>query len=281
VAVPCPDATASTGSPAPLSDTQVVFCLSTEQRPRLADAAVALELVETGSTPERVRIPVPAGEPTAVDLPTWRRIRPADFARACTALTGGTPSAGGTSAGGTSAGVTSAGVTSAGVTSGNRSTTEPTGGWLRSTVSVLLPLLFGALLTSGTSRRQRAAELAEVLRSRVRDLAEASREWVDDPSGSGRETLRDTRLHELRTCLDRVRAARRRWTLPPALADLRHGDGDLVAAFRGMNVLPPGEASRRREALDQGLKGLHEAGELVAQALEHPFRPHRQLRRTV
>ncbi len=240
------------------SDADVVFCLSPAQRPHLIDAAEALGLGR--ATPRPVRIVVPAGRELAVD--EWKRTRPADFQRTCAAL----------------------------VRASRTVVPVPSAG-LRSILSVLLPVVVGAVLTgvttmmltswkdAGTRRRS----LAGTLRSAVLAFHQATETYLGAWTGDGdptsaQESVR-TRRFELISAARRVADEYHRWQLPRDLQDLVSGDelGEgLAVGWHGANDRQRGERAVLVRA------ELHRVGttvERIAEALELPRRPRWTLRK--
>ncbi|RBQ16061.1 hypothetical protein DP939_32670 [Spongiactinospora rosea] len=106
------------------ADRLLVYCLAARQRADLAAAATTLGLVSPGSAPEEVRL---AGRP--LTLERWRTLRPGDFDRACRALAAADPDL--------------------------REPESP--GPLAAMLSVLIPVIAGALLTLATTEWRAAA----------------------------------------------------------------------------------------------------------------------------
>ncbi|MFI0416708.1 hypothetical protein [Spongiactinospora sp. 9N601] len=106
------------------ADRLLVYCLGARQRADLAAAATTLGLVSPGSAPDEVRL---AGRP--LTLERWRMVRPDDFDRACRALATAEPDM--------------------------RGPESP--GPLTAMLSVLIPVVAGALLTLATTEWRAAA----------------------------------------------------------------------------------------------------------------------------
>ena len=248
-------------------DVDVVYCLSRDQRARLVETAVILELAVAASPGPA---PVPAGRPRleataprgdAASLEDWRRDQGAAFTRACSALIGAdrVPQP--------------APVNSA----------EPP----KPSVSPLLSAALGALLSGifalsvgkvGAGRTQAAALRAakKNFDREAQALIEARAAWVSGPKPKD-EKLRDARI-ELGNQLEEIQALHPGWREPGAVRKAIDSS-DLVAALL-VNQLREGESKVTR--LDTARTAVHDIMlrvERLAVAVQRPLRPHYRMRR--
>ncbi|GAA4843400.1 hypothetical protein [Saccharopolyspora rosea] len=234
-------------------DAAVVFCLSAAQRAPLVDSAVSLGLARHGRTPDRLR--VGAREYT---VPDWRRARGEDFDRACKAIAvASVPGSSGTST-------------------------------FMSMVNVLLPVLVGAVLTLLTTTWRdeisRGRLLADDLRASAAKFHGAVKDYLaarTAHSTSGKPSARavDEGRDELGARLRTVCVLRSRWRRPRDLRSVLSGNRLGEPIVEGWTELGDEQRAERARALRDLVSEVDEQVGRVAHALEHPWRPHRDMHR--
>lgn len=232
--------------PRSLPDRMVVACLETDQRSRLVAAAVALELADPGSVPDRVR--TPEGDRT---VRQWRDDRPADFRRACVALVE--------------------------ARSPREETSSGPGAWsglLSSIASGLVPLVAGALLTAAATAWRRPLQLGTQLRERCRRLEEQVHAYLAQPSGERFDALRNGR-RDLAEVLAQVRDLRPGWRTPDSLELLVASRGPLGDGLHD-HYASKNDADRDRARAE--LDRIRQDIDLWARALGRPYTPHPALK---
>lgn len=246
-------------SPAAADDGEVVFCLGS-QRSRLIDTAVMLGLAaRVAGNPGEVH---PSGSPAGTHrtLEQWRTESPDGFTNACDALIS--------------------------VVQLEKEGRAPGPGPFGTVVNVLVPAVFGALLTwliglqasVFTARQAQAGALrstakqfraeAELLVSTVA----AARPGVQKPP----DNLWRARA-DLVTQLDQVTALHRRWREPGRLSEELYEPALWTAITRFAGESAAERAAWSAAALDR-LSGLALRVERVARALQQPLRPHAEMR---
>ncbi|MFG2000878.1 hypothetical protein ACGFNU_17205 [Spirillospora sp. NPDC048911] len=233
-------------------DAQVVFCLASDQRPRLADAATALGVASAGTARDRVSV---SGRD--MDLDAWRKAEPKAFDRVCSALYAASKE----SAPGASGGLN----------------------WV-ALLTILLPVAAGAGLTVLTTDWRSARDVGrlrgDALRRATQAYVQAVSGYVGAQGGGARPPAEAvTRTGgELDAQLRQVEVLRRRWAAPgrlrAALADEPLGDS-LTEGWPGLKA---DEREARVHAVNAALRSIQDGAENVARALELPGRPHRQMR---
>jgi hypothetical protein len=250
-------AVAAPGLAAPaVGDSDIVFCLSADQRPHLVEAAVSLGLARSAGRPDQLDVPARG----VLTIDDWSRDRGEDFRRACRALVDASrtllPAPGGAGT-----------------------------GPLAATLLVLLPVFAGVLLTGGVSAlgswwrnaAARRAAMAAALRSSMGAFSQAVETYLDawltqagDPTAAAAPLagLRSASLAAAR----QVVAAYPRWRLPRELQAAASADGFGAALTAGWQS--GGNPHKRR--LDRvarvraDLRALETTAERLARALERP-----------
>jgi hypothetical protein len=248
-------------------DGDVVFCLSSDQRPRLVETAVILGLA-VGATssaaaggPPRLS---PSASPTdSVSLEDWHRTDDVAFTRACTALI---------------------------AASRIPRPTPPAiagPGPIRTTINVLLPAMVGAVLSGGVALwlakvaagRAQAAALRTVKKNFDREaqaLVYARATWVSGPRPEDAK-VREARV-ELANQLDEIEALHPGWKEPAAIRNTL-GSTTFEAKmawdrFRASDT----RADRLRDATDE-IHQVMERVERLAVAAQRPYRLHLAMRK--
>jgi hypothetical protein len=241
--------------PAMLSDADIVFCLSADQRAPLADAAVALGLAAPAGRPGELSV-----NNAPVSVQRWRELRGADFVRACTALVAARE--------GTAAAAKAA---------------PPNEDGAGAKLLDLLPVALGALLTGVTAlvgswwkdnigaRRGLAADLAAA----IRVLGVALERVI--ASGEVTADQQPARLAAQQAYTDALSAVRRVLIAypgqpQPAALQERLTAGGFAADLTGWYG-DPGERAARATRLRTRLAEIDELTDRIAAALQRRARP--------
>ena len=208
------------GKPDEFTDSDVVFCLSEQQQPRLVESAETLGLARAGGSPDRVRI----GD-REIALTEWRSEREPDFRRSCLALSPPRPA--------------------------GQPTAVQTG--LVATANVAIGGLIGYLSARARDRKQRREDEARRLHTASTAFVAAVENYVRDRAAPFRSDPPDagdvrSRRNELAAELRLVQARYPSWAAPrQALATL---DGQLGHALTTRWEEPGVRAAELTAALD-------------------------------
>lgn len=222
----------------PLTDPDVVFCLSDAQRPNLADAAVTLGLADDGGSAESVQFD---GQTT--DVRMWRKARPREFERACAALRPTRPAA--------------------------SPTFVQTG--LFATGNVIVGALLGFVFTRWRDVVQRGDQASRALRGAMNAYVTSGRAYVrdwDDEISNNRNPSNQAmfnRQGELRVELRRVEASYPKSSATALISRLGVELGE--DAFRDWRA-----RDSRRQGVRIALDEIERDVTVLAGALEHPVR---------
>lgn len=234
-------------------DVAVVFCLAPTELPRLVAAATALGIARPGRTNDQIRV---GGEDMSVAA--WRRTNRADFDRSCAALRAASQS---------------------GPTPVSRI------GGITTVLTVLLPVIVGAILAWLAAERRDATAhnqtLAAVLRASARAFLHACddfvRKWTGTtgPARPSDQQLTEAR-RELAASLRQVQTLRPRWTEPRLLEEelFRHFGEDLTRDWLGQD-----QATRqaRSQRISDQVRQLDARVDRVAHSIERSFLPDRAM----
>jgi hypothetical protein len=263
LAVALPTGCALTGEAGP-RDARLVYCLSPEHRQDLVEAAVILGAGRPAPVPDQL---VVAGEQTTIEK--WRATRPDDFDRACEALTATVlPSAGGAPV-----------------------SPDAAGGGTDSMTAILLPVVVGALLAwfaaewraNAVTARLEADNLVTAVRGYARAGNAHARGWVAQATGSPRPDDGPVweRHDEVDAQFRRCGLRHRQWRAPGALRTELTRLTELTLRTRppGWTDLSPDRRVVHADELGARLAAFEVHAERVAEAMEHPWRRWREMRR--
>ncbi len=238
-------------------EARLVYCLDPAHKAELVNAAVTLGL--GGRAIARTDITV---EGKAMPLDAWRKLNPKAFDRVCSALYEASGH-GGSSGGG----------------SGGLSVSE--------LLKILIAAVVGAVLTmvvgDWRSARDTGMLRADGLRRAVREYSSAASEyaqaWASYSTGSlpSDEAVGRTGA-ELDAQLRRYELLRKKWRVPARLRTKMATAplGDALSA--GWGGTSPGDRAARGQTIDRALADIRDGCEELALALEHPCRPHSEMR---
>lgn len=247
-------------------DARLVHCLGSERRAELVQAAIILDVADPATAPDHL---VVKGERLTLDA--WRSKHPRDFERACDALIAAGASDGGSSPDGGDAG---GGSTSLG-----------------SLVAVLLPVVVGAVLAwlsaewraKAVTARLEADNLRSAVRGYVRACNAHARAWVGQSAASSRpdDAAVWERHDEADAQLRRCATMHARWRMPRSLRTEmgRLTETALREEQQGWTDLGADERAAHARMLAARLTWFESQTESVADAMEHPWRPQRRMRR--
>ncbi|MGI8334408.1 tetratricopeptide repeat protein [Actinomadura scrupuli] len=234
----------SSAQPSADRDAAAVYCLSQQHRTELTDAAATLGLARNGAAG---RLIVGGRELTVEE---WRRTRPADFDRACTALT-----------------------TSKSISAGKNGSSP-----LQITAVVVIPLVLGAIIALFSAELFRRREQHRIEAERLLNATDAFRReaesylraYVGSPSGRPDSHELERLREDLKAELSRIIQDHPRWRIPALLhnALTRGTYGDELTSGWGQ---PPQDRRARAEVLTEGLATLVGGLLAVAYALRRPW----------
>lgn len=225
------------------ADAALVFCLSSDQRPHLVEAAVALGLAHPGAAPDRLTT-----NDQDQTIEQWRGGHRADFDRACRALVGAQRHETGSS-------------------------TEPSNGLLTLLVPALLSgavgWFFSAQLATAGARRVQA----DGLRTASRAFVDAGEAFVRQQQQARTGLPPDdeavhTRRAELAAALNQVASARRWWRMPRRLSETLYGPQLGPAMTEDWFPLDTAERATRATTLRSALGRFTAEVEQVARAVQ-------------
>jgi hypothetical protein len=227
---------------APIPDARIVYCLDPVHQPAVADAAVALGLAPRATGADLVL----SGH--VLTLAQWRVNHRADFDRACLAQSAPAFSA--------------------------------SGGGLEPTLTALLQVTFGAVLSFASGGyvylRERASSLAGELRTAWTRFASAVVEFTASMPGGpdGRPPLapQRERYTDLRSVLHRVEAHRNGWKAVRDVLDEIDQRLSPTAVSAQWNDADPNAVAARRAQISDELDKQALAVERIAKAVERPLR---------
>jgi hypothetical protein len=207
-------------------DAKAVFCLTVKSERNLRSAGTAI------------------GVEVPQDVTVWRKAKPAEFERVCSALYGAEKT--------------------------------PSPSWFTESLPFLTGM-FGALLAFAAAawrdRVTRGRKQGEDLRAALTEFETAARAFLGGYVGDRSDTAVHAGRAKLVSHLAVVRSEHRGWSRVVALlVELR--TGPLGAALTGPGAGQGDEASKRAARLDQ----LHDDVLLVATAVTTPLRPHPAMR---
>lgn len=236
-----------TAGPEP-DDAMRVRCLAPSARPQLAEAAVALSLVEPGSRPDRVRV-----DNRNISIPRWRDEQPEQFQRACSAMIAADRLERGGSGGASDA-------------------------LLAAVLSLLVAVLtaiVGGAVTSWLNGSGRRRQRANALRRAAAGLKETGDRYVAGVGGAAKIQEREVRerLDAVDTTAAEIAAIHPSWQVlrqVPVLADPPLGEG-----LDAWTLHHPGHAAEVARAFAIRVGTANWQAGLV----ERPVRSWRRLRR--